>query len=87
MTNSLTIPNDILERAIVSAVREQLQAMDLESMRLLTSVQVADLLEVTPHAVRKFADVDHIDLGQRHRRWTLADIKGLIERRRVKARR
>ena len=59
--------------------------MDVEEATLLTVKEAAAMLKISPHSFRKIAPA-HIDLGQKLYRWTLKDLKALVESRRVKSR-
>lgn len=83
MPSGLSIPSDVLERAVVTV----LSGADIESVQMMGAKEAAKILNITPQAFRNIA-VDHFDFGGRKGfRWSLKDIKALAEKRRVKARR
>lgn len=86
MSAGLTIPNDLLERALSWAAQQRFEAVNVEAITLLTAKEAAAKLSMPVKAFRKLA-TDHIDFGGAKRlRWSIADIRTLVEKRRVKSR-
>lgn len=80
------IPDEVLERAVAMAIQQRTDTMNLDDVTVFDAHEAAARLKITPQAFRKLS-CDYIDFGSRQRRWTIKDIKALIEKRRVKARR
>lgn len=85
MPPGLLIPDDLAFRALAWAAQQRFESVDVESVKLLKATQAAKLLGIPTPAFRRLA-ADHIDFGEKTTRWSLKDIKALIEKRRVKAR-
>jgi hypothetical protein len=85
MKQSLTIPADIVERALKAAFSEHLANIDLEDVKLYTAKEAAGMLKLTQQGFRRIAK-DQVDFGPQSKRWSLKDIRHLIELRRVKGR-
>lgn len=83
MSLTLSIPSDVLERAIAEAVSSVVKA-GAEDLQMLDAKQASELLKITPQAFRKLAG-DSFDFGQRRARWSLRELRELVETRRVKA--
>lgn len=83
MSDALQIPNDLMQRALSWAAQQRFESVDMESVTLLTAEEAAKMLKITPRAFRNIA-VDSIDFGERRARYSLKDIKALIEKRRIK---
>lgn len=77
---TLTIPEDVFIRALKESA-----AANMDSLQMVTAKEAAGLLKLTPQAFREIA-TDHFNFGPHRTRWSLADIKALIEKRRIKSR-
>lgn len=84
ISQALTIPADVLERALGIALGERLATVDVEALELLDAKAAAKLLKLTPQGFRLIAK-EHIDFGERRMRWSMKNLKALIEARKVKA--
>ncbi len=85
MSAGLSIPQDVLERALGWAAQQRFESVDVEAITMLTTKEAAEKLKITPKVFRKLAG-DHFDFGERRFRWSLKDIRAIAEKRRVKAR-
>lgn len=83
MNDGLTVSKDVAERALGWAFQQRLESVDVEATTLLTVKEAAAMLKISPHSFRKIAPA-HIDLGEKLYRWSLKDIRALIESRRTK---
>jgi hypothetical protein len=82
--NALTIPNDVMERALVLAFSAQFATANLEDLEMIDANTAANLLKLTPQGFRLIAK-EHHDFGQRRHRWSVKAIRELVEARRVRA--
>lgn len=85
MSDGLTIPADVLERALEQAALKHLESVDVEAITHVDTKTAAKLLSIPPRVFRKLA-LDYVDFGELRRRWSLKEIKQLVEARKVRAR-
>lgn len=77
---AISIPDELIKDAIKEVLDQKLEIDDL---KLLDINQAAKLLGMTKESVRNLK-VDTIDFGERTTRWSLADLRKVIESKRVK---
>lgn len=78
------IPGEVFASALRTAILERMDALDLESIKLLNAKDAARLFNISPATLRK-GRIDCIDFGERNMRWSIKDLKAAVESRRVKA--
>lgn len=83
MSAGLVIPEDVLVEALSKAIHNRVSSVDLDELKLITAKQAADMFGITPQSFREIA-ADAFDLGQRRTRWSLKEIKEILETRRVR---
>lgn len=78
----IAIPNEMLERAVTAVIA----SLGIEQLELVTAKQAARLFKITPQGFRDLAkkEVGLIDLGPRAARYSVAELKAIVEKRRVK---
>lgn len=87
MTPGLSIPADILERALGWAAQQAIEQAGVESIKCLTIKQAAAQLSISVSSFRKLVTkIGYIDLGEKLPRFSVKQIKLLIEMRTVKGR-
>lgn len=82
-SDTISIPKELLERALSAAFRENVKSLEVESLKLIDAKEAANLLGITPRAFRNIA-CDHFDFGTKRARWSLKDLRQIIEKRRVR---
>ncbi len=80
MNLSVTVPNEVMERVL----RDAMSTLDLDAVTLVDAKKAAELLKLTPRAFKEVAR-DFFDFGERRTRWSVAELRELIESRRVKS--
>jgi predicted DNA-binding transcriptional regulator AlpA len=83
LMSALSIPQDLAERALGWAFQQRLESVDVEAATLLTVKEAAAMLKISAQSFRKIAP-PHVDLGEKLYRWSLKDIRQLVDSRRVK---
>lgn len=83
--SGLLIPAKVLEQAVRAAVLQSIGAVDVEALSILTAKEAAAILKLTPARLRQLR-ADCFDMGRGNTRWSLKDIRALLEKRRVKGR-
>lgn len=72
-------------RALAATLAGMLE-VHLDDLRLLDANQAAQMLGVTPQTFRNIAEREglrYVDMGERNSRWSVAELRELIARRRV----
>ena len=84
MSAAFTIPAAVMERALSAALLEHVGKVDVEALTMCDAMEAGKLLKISPQAFRAMA-LEHFDFGARRTRWSLKEIRQLVEQRRVKA--
>jgi hypothetical protein len=86
MSSGLSIPQDVMERAAAWAIQQALERVDVDSIKCISAKQAAEQLGISVDSFKRLARAtDYLDLGEKLPRWSLKDIRQLIESRKVKA--
>ena len=83
MSGSLSIPEKTITRAFEKALAKHVASLDVEGLTLLDANAAAKMFGITPQAFREIA-LEHFDLGSRRTRWSLTDLRAILEKRKVK---